>query len=605
MMRVPDTGGFFAMVTLSCLLLFVGRMENSASAQQVEPSAACKGSYRLAGLENKTLYEEEYRNDTDKPRSILDIIGYHLNSSSREVIATTLNITTGCLDYLDFMTRQQFSLIFMDTCQFKNITFEDVFTRVFSKEIEGILFRTANLKNHLGKYDINGNETLKELAMPNNTSLNETTVLQLLLAPLNHTDVKDLSGLLEINSTWFDLLNHTTSELAEILGVPEDDLKHYSYLTLIKSSFTSKDFFLKLKLKIREVRASLKRSWREITAELTNVTTVLDVVVAHVPERLRCLTSFIIDVKGRDLQLLNRTLPEFAELLNKTVVEFQGYTLGKLITFILKTRKTIDVINGETRLEIKKAVYKILMSYNVTFADLIKSFKLTEYIIHNLSPFKIEVLCARYTLIRYATNLQLTLTDVAVKLNKTEAELSYNLTVKEFHVVIRKLLIVRTFEVMSNMLGVSRHFLENSLDIHGPVSRLSMCKLDAFFNITRHTVLDLSEVVTQKTLAFVVQINGVSITFAYKLTIEQFITQIMHLDVHYFFKLNGLQYSYRPSRLRILLKYRFFELERLFHLHEDDGEIVVHRFSIFRHSLVWIINKIIFLVETGKLTTFL
>ena len=126
-----------------------------------------------------------------------------------------------------------------------------------------------------------------------------------------------------------------------------------------------------------------------------------------------------------------------------------------------------------------------------------------------------------------------------------------------------------------------------------------MCELNVFLNITRHTVLSLNEVVTQKTLDFVVQINGVSITFAYKLTVEQFITQIMHRDLRYFFTLNSLQFSYSPSQLTILFKYKFFQLERLFHF---SGSFSKYKFVIFRHSLVWNINRIIYLVETGKLS---
>jgi len=270
--------------------------------------------------------------------------------------------------------------------------------------------------------------------------------------------------------------------------------------------------------------------------------------------------------------------------------------------FIVKTKKEITVINGETKVEIRRAVHEILMSYSVNIEELIQTFNLTEFEINELSPLRIEVFCARFTLIRYATNLNMTLSDVAEKLNKTEPALSHNLTVKEFHVVIRKLLIVRTFEVMSHMLGVSQDFLKNSLEIKVPLSSLSMCELDTFLNITRHTVLDLSEVVTQKTLAFVVQINGVSITFVYKLTIEQFITRIMRLDIHYIFTIRGLHYSFDSSRLQILQKYTLFDLERLFYL---NGEISEQKFIIFRRPLIWIINKIIYLEENGKFRKFL
>ena len=603
MWNVPHNGAFVALVTVSCLLL--STRPAKASAFELASSLECRNSYNLSEeLVNKTV--DEYHNYTEGPRSrtILAILGKVLNSSSRFEIASAVNISTFCLDYLDF-TLPEVALFLLNTSQFNEITFDDALRGVFVPEIEGILRLMITVRNYIDTVNLTGNETLEELALSYNVSLTEIRILELGLLPFNNTDVRVLAGILEtVTAASFDLLNRTTEELAVILDVRDpDDLKQYTFLQLLKISFAGEVFFRGLQMKIREVRDSLHVTWYEITQEVVNVTNVLDLVLTKVPMRLRYLKGFSIGVKREDLQLLNTTLEEFAELVNMTVMEFRDYKVyPQLVLFIVKTRKEIIVINGETKVEIRRAVHEILVSYSVTIEELIQTFNLTEFEFNKLSPLMIEVFCARFTLIRYATNLNLTLANVAEKLNKTEAALSQDLTVKEFHVVIRKLLIVRTFEVMSRMLGVSQDFLKHSLEIKVPLSSLSMCELDTFLNITRRTVLDLSEVVTQKTLAFVVQINGVSITFVYKLTIEQLITQIMRLDIHYIFTIRGLHYSFDISRLLILQKYTLFDLERLFHL---NGEISVQKFVIFRRPLIWIINKIIFFEENGKFRKFL
>lgn len=605
MWKVPHIGSFVTLVTVSWVLLSMAPAKTSAF--EVAPSSECRNSYNLTEeLVNKTV--AEYHNYTDNPRSrtILAILGKVLNSSSRFAIASAVNIPTGCLDYLDF-TLPEVALFLLNTSQFKEVTFDDAFRGVFVPEIDEILRLIITTRTvYLPEFGLTGNETLEEFALLYNVNLTEIRILELLLLPFPIRNVSVLAGLLDntVNASSFDLLNRTTEELAAILDVRHpDDLKHYTFLQLLKISLAGEAFIRSLRIKIREVRDSLHVTWHEITQEVVNVTNVLDLVLTKVPMRLRYLKGFLFGAKREDLELLNTTLEEFAELVNMTVMEFAEYKVyPQLVLFIMKTKREISVINGETKVEIRRALHKVLMSYSVTIEELIQTFNLTEYDINQLSPLRIEVFCARFTLIRYVTNLNMTLADVAEKLNKTEAALSHNLTVKEFHVVIRKLLIVRTFEVMSHMLGVSQDFLKNSLEIKVPVSSLSMCELDTFLNITRHTVLDLTEVVTQKTLAFAVQINGVSITFVYKLTIEQFITQIMHLDIHYIFTIRGLHYSFRPSRLLILQKYTLFDLERLFHL---NGEISVQKFVIFRRTLIWIINKIIYLEENGKSQKFL
>lgn len=327
------------------------------------------------------------------------------------------------------------------------------------------------------------------------------------------------------------------------------------------------------------------------------MTSVLELVLVKVPRRVLYLKSFIIGPAGYDLNLLNVTLQEIALQTNISVVELQSYKVyPTLVELIFKTNSKIMEINGETKKEVEEAVTKILEAYNVTILQLSKAFSLTVVYIRRLSPLKIEVLCARFTLIRYVSNLNLTISEAAVRVNRTDAELTDNLTVSDFHVVIRRLVVFHAFEVMSQMLGVSQQFLINSLQINVPISTLTMCQLDGFLNTTRHTVLSLREVISTKSLAFVTQMNGFSITFVRKLTIYQFITQVMHLSVDDFFTLSGIT-SGRTNRLQILIRYNFFFLGRLFKIH---GDIPNYPFAIFRFSCRWIVHRIIFLVERGE-----
>ena len=590
MWRVPQICVLF---TLSCLL-FV----HVTSA--VVPSSASCTTYNLSSLANETVaWYEEQAPDGRKPLTILTILEAALNSSSRIYTANRLMVSEGCLYYLEF-SLPEVSLFLLNTSEFKQVTFGDVFRGVFVSEVESVLRSMLSLRLYLQTLHIMGNETLHELAMSNNLSVEAEPILKILLRSSNMSDFSILASFLEVNSSSFDLLNQTAKDLAAILAVKDPyEVKNYTLLHLVKISLLGSEFFRGLQMTIRRIRVSLHVSWIELSAEFENVTSVLEVVLAKVPKRVRYLSSYILGVMEYDFQLLNITLRDMAELTNKTVTELQTYKVyPQLVTFIIKTRMKIMEINGDTKKEIRDAVREILEAYNVTYEQLSDAFNLTVVQIHELSPLKIELFSARFILIRYVTNLNLTLAEVAMKLNKTEAELSYNLTVKEFHVIIRKLVIVRTFEVMSQMLGVSSRFLVHSLKINVPVSSLSLCQLDGFLTLTRHTVLTLREVITRKSLAFVVQINGVSITFVYKLTIEQFIIRVMRLSIRDFFAINGLNYTYSSNRFAILWKYHFTGLERLFQIHED---IPKYPYAIFRFSLAWIINRIIFLVETGEL----
>lgn len=598
MWRLSQTCVF---VAFSCLLLLVETRAQFPLA--VTSAASCSANYNLSSLANETVASHEVQSPGGRrPLTVLTILEATFQSSSRQETANRLNISIGCLEYLE-LSLPEISLFLLNTSEINKVTFDDVFRGVFASEVESVLRSMIALKLYIQRLNLAGNETLHEFAVANNLSLESEPILDILLQPFNVSDIRILSLFLEVNLTNFELLNRTTRELAEILAVENpDELKNYTLLHLVKISYVAREFVSSgLLMTIQKVRASLHVKWIEIVQEVENVTSVLEVVLLKVSIRVYHLRSYVIGAIGYDLSLLNVTLQEISELTNKTVMELQNYKVyPQLVSFIIKTRKKIVDINGETKKEISYAIKEILEAYNVTIFQLGEAFNLTRVQISKLSPLKIEVFSARITLIRYVTNLNLTLAEVAVKVNRTEAELSYNLTVKDFHVVIRKLMIVRTFEVMSQMLGVSQHFLVNSLNITVPVSSLSMCQLDTFLKVKRYTVLSLGEVITRKSLAFVVQINGFSITFVYKLTIEQFIIRVMRLSVREFFALNGLNYTYPPSRLEILVKYNFAGLNRLFHINKD---IPDWPFAIFRYSVAWIINRIFFLVETGMSQT--
>lgn len=589
MWKVPQTCAF---ITFSCLLLI-----SAPNTKAQVPSLQCSG-YNLGSLVNKTVALFEVPPpDGRRPLTISTILDAALNSSSKSETALRLSIAEGCLDYLEF-SLPEVALFLLNTSEFEQITFNDVLRGVLVTDVELVLRHMNVFKFYIQRFHLVGNETLLELALSNNLSVEAEPVLEILLKSLNDSDIRGLSLFFELNlPPYVNLLNRTTRELAAILAAEDrEEFKNYTLLHLFKIAFAGNDFFNNLQVTIRNIRASLHVSISDINDE--NVTSVLELVLAKIPRPVRYLNSYILGVVGHEEELLNVTLQEIADLANKTVVELQTYKIyPQLVLFIASTRAKLAEINGETRKEIEVAIREILEAYNVTVEQLIEEFNLTAVQVHQLSPLRIELFCARITLIRYTINLHLTLAEVAVKVNKTEAELSYNLTVRDFHVVIRRLLIVRAFEVTSKMLGVSPGFLVNSLNITVPLYTLSMTQLDGFLTVTRHTVLDLHGVITRKSLAFVVRINGFSVTSVFKLTIEQFIIRVMHLSVHDFFALNGLNFAYSQKRVEILRKYRFAYLDRLFQIHED---IPKYTFSIFRHSVVWIINRIIFLVETGK-----
>lgn len=518
-------------------------------------------------------------------------------TGSRQDTANRLNIAVGCLDYLE-LSLPEVSLFLLNMSDYREITFDEAFRGVFVSEVESVLHKIVALRNFSQSVQVVGNETLHQIALANNRSVETDSILDILIQPFNVT-VRRLSLFLETNVSSFDLLNRTTKELAAILAVENpDDLKNYSLLHLAKVSILGNDFLTSLQVTIQSVRASLHLNWTELVqGDLENVTSVLELVLAKVPRRVLYLKSFIIGPAGYDLNLLNVTLQEIALQTNTSVVELQSYKVyPTLVQLIFKTNSKIMEINEETKREVEEAVTKIFKAYNVTILQLSEAFSLTVVYIRRLSPLKIEVLCARFTLIRYVNNLNLTISEAAVRVNRTDAELTYNLTVSDFHVVIRRLVVFHAFEVMSQMLGVSQQFLINSLQINVPISALTMCQLDGFLNTTRHTVLSLPDVISTKSLAFVTHMNGFSITFVRKLTIYQFITQVMHLSVDDFFTFSGIT-SGRTNRLQILIRYNFFFLGRLFKIH---GDIPNYPFAIFRFSFRWIVHRIIFLVENGE-----
>ena len=582
-----------ALVAFCCLSLI-----SLAGGTSLSSSSQCKSSYELGPLVNRTVASYEVPPSEDhRPLFVSYFLQVALNSSNREETAVRLNVSSFCMFYLDF-TLQEVAIFLLNKTQFSQITFGDVLRGVFVPEVQpvfDILFGRIIIQSNLI-----GNETLQHVALSYNLTVGNGSIAEILLKPFNFPDTRSFSQDLGLPLFSFDLLNQTTTELATILAVENpDELKDYELVHFIKVSLLGAEYFRKLQMTAKEVRRSLHVSWAELAPAHENVTSVLEVISAQVPKYFRHLTDYILGFVKHDLQLLNVTLQEIVELTNKTVEQLQGYKVfPDLVTLIFDVRLNIAEIDKNTRQEIGSAITEILQAYNVTSLQLSRAFGLTGVQIRALSPFEIENFSARLTLIRYATNLNLTIAEVAEKVNMTEAELSYNLTVQQFNAVIRKLIVVRTFEVMSQMLGVRQSFLISSFDITAPVFNLTMCNLDGYLKTTRRTVLNL-RVVVRKSLAFVVQSYGFSITFVRKLTIEKFIIRVMRLQsIREFFALNVLKYNYSSYHLRILSKYDFTFLEHLFKIH---GYIPNYPYSIFRYSIVWIINRIIFLENAGKL----
>lgn len=581
-----------ALVSLCCLFLVI-----STSGMSLQVSSICKRLYNLGSLTDQKVVSQEAPDPPDgrRPVFVSDILQAALNTSSRRETATRLNFVEDCMLFLDFSLREV-AIFLLNTAQFDQITFDEVFSGVFVGKVQSVLTTLLD-RIIIIQSNVIGNETLHHLALSYNLTIRNESIAKILLKPFSVPDVRSFAQGLGLRPTTFDFLNQTTSEVAAILAVENpDELKNYTLSHFSKISLLGADFFSNLTATVEEVRASLHVNWTELTASNENLTTVLEVVSAEVPKHLHYVIAYILGFEDSDPQKLNISLPRIAELTQETVEELQRYKVyPDLVALIFDIDTQITEINKDANRETEDAIIEILESYNVNFLQISKAFSLTIIHIRTLSPFKIEYFCARLTLIRYAINLNLTLAEVAEKVNKTEAELSYNLTVAEFHVVIRKLIVVRTFEIMGQMLGVSSSFLVNSLNISEPIFKLTMCNLDGYLQTTRRTVLNL-RVVVKKSLAFVVQSHGFSITFVRKLTIEQFIIRVMQLrSVREFFSLNVLRYTYSSDRLRILWKYDFLFLERLFKIH---GDIPNHPYSIFRYSIVWIINRIIFLNET-------
>lgn len=578
-----------ALVAFCCLSLI------SLSGGTFYSSSQCKSSYELGSLVNRTVASYEVPPSEDhRPLFVSDSLQVALNSSNREETAFRLNVSSFCMFYLDF-TLREVAIFLLNKTDFNQITFGEVLRGVFVPELQPvfeILFDRIIIQSNL-----TGNETLQHVALSYNLTVGNGSIAEILLRPFNFPDTRSFSQELGLPLYSFDLLNQTTTKLATILAVENpDELKDYELVHFVKVSLLGAEYFRKLQMTANEVRGSLHVSWVELAAAYENVTSVLEMISAQVPKYFRHLTDYILGMVEHDLQLLNVTLQEIVELTNKTVEQLQGYKVfPDLVTLIFDVRINIAEIDKGTRQEIGSAITEILQAYNVTLLQLRRTFNLTIVQIDTLSPFEIENLSARLTLIRYAANLNLTIAEVAEKVNMTEEELSNNLTVTQFHVVIRKLIVVRTFEVMSQMLGVQQSFLTSSFDITAPVFSLTMCNLDGYLKTTRRTVLNL-RVVVRKSLAFVVQSHGFSITFVRKLTIEKFIIRVMRLpSIREFFALNVLKYNYSSNYLRILLKYDFTFLEHLFKIH---GDIPSYPYSIFRYSIVWIINRIIFLETT-------
>jgi len=195
MWKTPHIGSFVVLVTVSYLLLSMESAKTSAF--EVAASSECRNSYNLTEeLVNKTV--GEYHNYTEGPRSrtILAILGKVLNSSSRFEIASAVNVSTDCLNYLDF-TLPEVALFLLNTSQFNEVTFDDAFRGVFVPEIDEVLRLIVSARFNISEFGLTGNETLEELSLSYNVSLTEIRILELLVLPFNNTGISVLVGISE------------------------------------------------------------------------------------------------------------------------------------------------------------------------------------------------------------------------------------------------------------------------------------------------------------------------------------------------------------------------------------------------------------------------
>ena len=593
--------GVWGLLALFCSGALVGRARSFIS-DDVISASACNASYNLTLLSNLTVSEaiEQRRLEAELgsvPLTIAKGIEAVLRSS-REDTAGMLGLDVGCLDYLEF-SLSEVALLLLNTTDHNSVSFEEVFRVVFTPKIEEVLKSMKVVKAVLLVNGFRENETVLEIAAKFNISLKTMTLLDAFDAALNGTDLNQ-TNLIPRSS--FELLTYTTSQIAVIMAVEEERLLNYSLFHMIRVSLAGVNFINQLRITVSTARTVLRVTLVEMAERndvLLNETTILKLIEETVPERLRYALPFVLVVGSADLALLNISLGDLGELVNKTVTELEGYEVyPRLIVFIVQARRELVRINRQTRQEVDEAFHTILTSYNITIVELSVEFNLTELQLMQMNLLQVERLCARFTLIRYANNLNVSLAEVAVKVNRSEEQLLNNLTVEEFQLVIRRLFVVRAFETMSQILGVGDVFLKNMLNIRVPLATLSVCQLDGFLTTTRRTVLGLKETVRERKLSFLVQINGFTIVQVYKFTLARFITHILRLEITSLFR--TIDVSITDNHRSILSKYDLSDVERIFRI---NGLITNYRFSIFQLSWSYIVQKIIVLDEEGKCST--
>ena len=129
-------------------------------------------------------------------------------TGSRQDTANRLNIAVGCLDYLE-LSLPEVSLFLLNMSDYREITFDEAFRGVFVSEVESVLRKIVALRNFSQSVQLVGNETLHQIALTNNRSVETESILDILIQPFNVT-VRRLSLFLEINVSSFDLLDRST-----------------------------------------------------------------------------------------------------------------------------------------------------------------------------------------------------------------------------------------------------------------------------------------------------------------------------------------------------------------------------------------------------------
>lgn len=526
----------------------------------------------------------------DLSLTIHDILNASYENLGEEALAAQLNISTECLKLLHFTPTEVSVILAKDPGKFRSVmTFKQAFRAIFTNTNQAITKYFESNANRSSAENVSWSKSINEMVTENKQDLQNVTLLSILLESHNKSSAEGLKDALSVTNPGVELhlLRFTAAELANTLAVGLEEVKNVSFSRLLRLTFIVDHMVYELRPSVQVNFTSLSHN-----REIANIT-VLQILQLKVSNSSSIL-ALVLGLQPDKVAMLDITLEDIAPKTARNFSELRDmHVYPDLVTLI--TSSPDEFLELQAQQAVREAFYTITASYNVTVSEISVYFNLTLANVKLLGLFDLETLCARYTLYRYSVNLNIDLSQVAVKVGKTEAELT-NITVQEFQVVIRRLMVVICFERMSVMMGVSQEYLTNILNVKGQLLHLlKFSDLDSLFNITRRTILDLRTVLKIRKLSFVTAVYRFSISRVYNFSLDVFVTKILKMNKRTFF--GFLSIEFKESRWQILSRHTLKEIELFFRWNHHFPK---RRYYIFRRSLRWIMKNIIYLVEHGK-----